>query len=110
MSLWAEYRNERFGHETLEEPGGFISYSLNPPNAMIEEFYVQSKFRGSPLAKRLADRVFDIARANGCTHMWAKVQPGAFGAEHAMKTNLHYGFKLVCNQGNDTIMMKEIGG
>ena len=109
MSMWANYQNERFGYLTLEVEGGFICYDIKPPNASIEEFYIEQSKRGTKLAKQLADHVFKIAREQGCTHMWAKVQPGALGAEHAMKTNLHYGFKLACNRGNDTILVKEIG-
>lgn len=110
MSLWADYHTERFGFQTIEVEDGFICYELKPPNAWITEFYVSPEKRGTRLAKHLADEVFKLAREVKCTHVWAKVQPGAIGSDHAMRTNLHYGFKLACNQGNDTILVKEIEG
>ena len=108
MNLWADYHSERFGFKTIEVEGGFICYGLKPPDASIEEFYVSPEKRGTRTAKDLADLVFRIAREAGCKKVWAKVQPGALGAEHALRTNLHYGFKLVCNNGVDTIMVKNI--
>lgn len=109
MSPFAEYNKERFGFETIEREGGFIVYDIKPPNASIEDFYVPGNKRGTRLAKSLADEVFVNARERGCTIMWAKVTPGVNGAEHAMRTNLHYGFKLVCTNGTDVILNKEIG-
>ena len=108
MSLFADYAKERLGFHTIEVEGGFITYALKLPDASIEEFYVAPAHRGTPLAKRLADQVFKIAKDHGCTKVWAKVVPGSNGAEHAMRTNLHYGFKLVCNNGHDTLMVKEV--
>jgi GNAT superfamily N-acetyltransferase len=108
MSLYSDYSEERFGFKTIEVEGGFITYAINPPEASIEEFYVKPSLRGTPLAKRLADQVFDIAKKMNIDRMWAKVTPGVRGAEHALVTNIHYGFKMVCVRGNDIILMKEV--
>jgi len=108
MSLWSKYTEERFGYKTIEIDGGFITYDLKPPECSIEEFYVEQSKRGTPLAKRLADEVFNTARDAGAQRMWAKVTPGVNGADHAMRTNLHYGFKMVGVRGNDVILVKEI--
>lgn len=107
-SLFAKYQQERFGFKTLEMDGGFITYAIKPPEASIEEFYVEPEKRGTRLAKRLADSVFRAAEDMQCLRMWAKVTPGVIGAEHAMRTNLHYGFKLSHILGNDIILVKEI--
>lgn len=104
------YYKERFGWETIEVEGGFITYSVKPPEASIEEFYVRPDLRGTPLAKRLADQVFRAAHAAGAKRMWARVTPGVTGAEHAMRTNLHYGFKLSHVDGLSIILSKEIEG
>lgn len=110
MSLYSRYVEERLGWKTLEEEGGFITYALRLPECSIEEVYVTPDRRGSSLAKRLADQVCEIAQAAGAERVWARVQPGTGGAEHAMRTHLHYGFKLAAVRGNDIILVKEIGG
>ena len=108
MTLFAEYVKERFNHETIEDDDSFVTYSLNPPNAQIEEFYIKKDYRGTLKAKRLTDKVFQIAKENGCTHVWSRVQPGAIGAEHSLRSQLTYGFKLMYNNGIDTITCKKI--
>jgi len=110
MSLWADYSRDRLGWETIEEADGFITYSLAPPNCTIEEFYVAPHARGGRTAKRLADAVVEVAKGSGATFVWGKVIPGTNGAEHAMKTNLHYGFRLIGAENGKIIMLKEIGG
>lgn len=108
MSLYADYVGERLGWETIEVESGFITYDLKPPVCAIEEFYVKPDQRGTTLAKRLADSVFKIAKDAGCTRMLASVTAGIKGSEHALKTNLHYGFKLLTNDGQRIILYKEI--
>lgn len=107
--MWADYQKERHGYETIEVEGGFICFDVRPPNASIEEFYVRPDLRGGLLPKRLADQVFKVARSKGAKVMWARVTPGIEGAEHALRTNLHYGFKLAGLRGNDILLAKEIG-
>lgn len=108
MSLWADYHKERFGWETIEVDGGFIIFHVKPPGASIEEFYVKPELRGTSLAKRLADLAFRAARDAGAEIMWARVTPGINGAEHALRTNLHYGFKLSHVDAGSIILKKEI--
>lgn len=110
MSLWADYVRERLGWETLEVEGGFISFSLSGTEFTVEELYVRPELRGGPLAKRLADEAFRVARESGAKRVWAKVVPGLPGSEHALKSNLHYGFRLAGVKGNDIILVKEVGG
>lgn len=110
MSPWAQYFNERFGWKSIELDGGFITYDLKPPLCSIEEFYVPKEKRGTRLGKNLADLVFRLAQEAGCKQMWAKVTPGLPGTEHALRTNLHYGFRLAGVRGTDILLMKEIGG
>ena len=108
MSLWSDYVEERLGWKTIEVEGGFITFSLAPPNAAIEEFYVKPELRGTSLAKRLADWAFRAAAEAKCSTMYARVTPGIPGCDHAMRSNLHYGFKLAGVRGNDIILQKEI--
>ena len=110
MGLWADYLKERLNWDVLECDDGFIAYNLKPPEASIEDFYIKPDKRCSSLAKKLADQVFDIAKKSGCKRMWAKITPGLKGCDHAMKTNLHYGFKIVGIDNNQIVIMKEIRG
>jgi GNAT superfamily N-acetyltransferase len=109
MSHFTAYYKERFGWDVLMNESGFIVYDIKSPDASIEEFYIEPSKRGTTAAKKLADEVIRIARERGCTKVWAKVVPGFPGSEQAMRTNLHYGFKLIGCRGNDIIIMKEIG-
>ncbi len=110
MSLYSDYHKETFGYETIEVEGGFIVYDLKPPECSIEDFHVRKDLRGGPLAKRLADQVFRRAKEGGALRVWARIRPGLKGAEHALKSDLHYGFKLFGVNGNDIILMKDLGG
>ena len=110
MTPFAAYYKERFGWSTLERDGGFIVFDLKPPNASIEEFFVPEEKRCTRLAKSLADDVFAVAESAGVNTMWAKVTPGTNGAEHALRTNLHYGFKLAGVRDGAIILVKDIGG
>jgi GNAT superfamily N-acetyltransferase len=109
MSLWADYHNERYGYETIEVEGGFICYTINPPDAAIEEFYIAPTHRGTHLAKEMMKRVFDLAQAAGAKTMWTKVTPGVRGAEHTMQVCLNYGATLAGVRDNGVILKKEIG-
>lgn len=108
MSLWADYAEERLGWKTIELEGGFITYELKPPHCSIEEFYVSPEKRGTRLAKTLADLVVRIAEDNQCLKLWASVTPGLKGAEHALRSNLHYGFKLSHLDSGRIILVKDI--
>jgi GNAT superfamily N-acetyltransferase len=94
MSLYADYVRERLGWETIEVESGFITYAIRPPNASVEEFYVDPTQRGTSLAKRLVDQVVIRAREAGAKYLWSAVVPGTAGADSAMLLNLKYGFKL----------------
>lgn len=108
MSDWALYLKERFDWDSIEEDGGFMAYELNPPDAFVREFFVRPEKRGTRLAKQLMDRAEAHAKQEGVTKVWAYVTPGLPGAEQAMRTNLHYGFKLAGVDSNRIILLKEL--
>lgn len=108
MTLWADYVTERLGWSVLYEDDGFIAYHIVPPNLSIEELYVRPEARETGLARHFADRVILEGRQQGCTKVWTTVRPGYPGAERAMKIALAYGFRMMRNDGDATILMKEI--
>jgi GNAT superfamily N-acetyltransferase len=109
MSLYSDYTKERFGWSTIEVEGGFIVYEIDPPNCTIHEFYVKPELRGTRLAKDLADQVVRVAQERGVKSLWGVIDPTTEGAENALRTNLHYGFKLIGSEKNRIVMMKNIG-
>ncbi len=109
-SLWSSYVQERLGWSVVENDFGFIAYSINGEDASIEEFYVIPEKRGTRVAKELADTAIAEIKECNAIRIWAKVTPSLPGAEKALKTNLHYGFKLAGVLGNDIILKMELGG
>lgn len=110
MSLWSDYYSERLGWLTIEEPDGFVLFALNPPTATIEDIYVAPHARKSNLALSLANRVSAFARNEGCTELVTQVWPGTKGAEHAVRINIAYGFKMIGAENGRIIFKKELGG
>jgi ribosomal protein S18 acetylase RimI-like enzyme len=108
MSLYSRYVEERLGFKTLEVEEGFITYALQPPDCSIEEIYVTPGQRAGPLAKRLTDQVFKIARNAGATKMYLRVIPGTGNAERSLRSVLHYGFKLFSAENGRIILVKDI--
>lgn len=110
MSLYAEYVKERLDWKTIEVEDGFITYSIKPPEAAIEEFYVRPSSRGTPLAKRLADFVVREARTAGAKRLWARIVPGTAGADQVLMMDMKYGFKLHSADGGSILLRMDLGG
>ena len=110
MSLWSDYHKERQGWETIEVESGFIAYSVADGNAWIQEFYVRPDQRGGPLAKKLADQVVKRAKEQNAKFLWAKVVMGLPGCEYSLCLNIKYGFKLAGTNGNDILLVMDLGG
>jgi len=108
VSLYSEYVLERLKWHVYETDEGFITYAINAPEASIEEFYVVPEKRGGKLAKSLADYVCRLAKEAGCVRIWSKVVVGTKGAEFALRTNLHYGFKLSGADSGNIFLVKEL--
>lgn len=103
-SLWARYVEERLGWKTIEVDGGFITYSLKPPEASVEEFYVRPDLRKTTLAYRLVDKMMEDLRDNSVSTVWAKVYLDSKDPETPLILNLKYGFKLAALINKDIIL------
>ncbi len=108
MSLWARYAEERLGWKTIETEGGFITYSLRPPEASVEELYVVPELRKTPLGRRLVDQAMADIKDNSVSTVWAKIYIKSKGAEEALGLNLKYGFKLAGLVGDDIILKYKV--
>lgn len=105
MSLFAEYINETQGREIIEADFGFATYVINGPQVYIEDIYVRPEYRKQNFATRLADKVKEKAKAQGCTHMLGTVNCTFKDPTTSLKALLGYGFKIE-NVFQDVIVMK----
>ncbi len=108
-SLYAKYVREREGNLVLEEPWGFIEFRLALPFMRIESIYVEPHLRKQNKATELADRIADIGRDGGATHLWTQVVLATQCATESLKAVLAYGFEVQIAQNGVIILTKEIG-
>ena len=110
MSLWADYIKEREGNDVIEEPFGFIEYSIALPFLRIESIFIAKEQRDNGRGSDLANRVTQIAREASATHLWASVWIGALNATESLKAILAYGFQVTALQNDCIILTRDIGG
>lgn len=107
MSLYANYIRERLGDEILETEQGFVIYRYTDPSTVyLVDLYVLPDFRKSGVAKDLADRVADVARARGCSSMLGSVVPSARASADSIRVLLAYGM-VPDSSTNDFILFKK---
>lgn len=109
MDLYAKYVSEREGNSLITEPWGFIEFRLILPVMRIESIYIVPERRHDGRASALADRVTQIARESGATHLWSQVWTGSLNATESLKAILAYGFIVQGIIGDRIILTKEIG-
>lgn len=111
MSHFADYMNERFGHETIEFDSGFVSYSMKTPFCCIEDFYIHPERRRAGEIMKYMNAVLHIAKGNSeITHLWSQVWANAQNATQSLRAALAYGFQVQNAEGGRIILTKEIGG
>jgi GNAT superfamily N-acetyltransferase len=106
--MYAMYREEREGVETLEYKHGFIQFTIFEDVCYINSIYVKKENRKQGLAHIMADVVKDIALKNNCKQMTAQVDTETNGVEAAMMTILTYGFKVWEIQDSAVKFYKEL--
>src|ERR1041385_5104646 len=105
-SLYAKYVREREGSSVYEEPDGFIEYRLEGQFMRIESIYVEPHLRKQGKARELCDRIADLAREWGATHLWAQVVLASKCANESLKAVLAYGFTVQIAQNGVIILTK----
>lgn len=100
QSLQARYAKEREGVETIESEIGFATYLPASVQAVndalyLRDIYVLPEQRHSGEATKLADQVFDIAKARNCKFLLGSVSPEAKHSTASLKVLLSYGFELL---------------
>lgn len=93
--LWAEYKREREGVETLRDGDlGFAAYSIHGEECYIEDIHVVLEAREKGVARRLADQVETIARKRGCKYLTGTVHKGSSGVTVSVIAMLKVGFEV----------------
>lgn len=95
MKMYMGYIKERENKECIEFPSlGFITYKFFGSECYIADIYVVPQARRSSAARRMADKVADIARDRGCTILTGSVCPTANGSKTSMEVLRRYGMEV----------------
>lgn len=95
MSLFADYIKEREGKETLEIEGAFAIYEITPGhNAYIQDIYVVPELRQKGIAARLANKILEKAKSQGCKAIYGSIDRSANNAEASEQTLIAYGMRF----------------
>lgn len=98
-SLYGKYVEEREGQEIVESEYGFITYTIFALPAggcylFVHDIYVDKNNRFTGEAKRLVDRVLEIANDSECEFVVATIDPKTKTATEAMKFQIHMQMRI----------------
>ncbi len=108
VSKFAAYMKEREGVETLETKDGYATYIITGEECYIRDIFVLPSSRRKHVASHIADKISEIARANGCKYLTGSVCPTANESTTSMKVLVGYGMRLLCSKENLIFFKKEI--
>lgn len=108
MSLFAKYKKEREGKETLEREHGFATYFFHEDFCYLEDIFVDLKHRQEGLAAQMADEVCAIAKAKGYSKLMGSVNTRTNNVTTSIKVLLAYGMQFHDVQGHMIFFSKEI--
>lgn len=110
MSLYADYLRERTDDRIIEVDDGFATYRfLGDRNAVyIIDIYVVPEKRQTGVAKDMADKIANEARAKGCVEMLGSVAPSTKGSTRSLDVLRAYGMTLQSASADFIIMRKDI--
>lgn len=106
--LYADYIKEREDFECVHDENGFATYKISGTECYIRDIYVKPELRKSNIASEYADKIAEIAKSKGCTHLTGTVAPSANGATASTQVLIAYGFKILRSTSDLIIFMKEI--
>lgn len=106
--MYLDYLKEREGKDSICSPKGFIVYKIEGKVCHVAECYTAPQYRRERVAWEFMDKVFQIAKSEGCVLATACVVPSLAGASESMAAQLEYGFKIDRSINDCIIMSKEI--
>ncbi len=105
-SLFAQYSEERFSSQTIEESWGFITFRLSGEICMIQDQFIIPEERGTGRGKKLLEQAAQMVPE--AKHFWSQVCISDSGANETLQKALHIGFQMIKAEENRIILMKEI--
>jgi len=112
--MYADYLKEREDKEILEDEQGFVIYGYNCvpgltfAHVYIQDVYTKPEHRQKGVAKKLADKVAQMAKDQGHTSLLGSVDGTANNAHESLLVLIAYGMKLFHVEGSMIWMIKEI--
>lgn len=107
-SLYAQYIKERENFEIIEDEFGYATYRIVGEECYVRDVFVLPECRQKNHASGYVDKISEIAKTEGCTHVTTTVSPLAEGATTSLKAILGYGFKLLNSKEDRIVFVKEI--
>lgn len=108
MNKLAKYLKEREDMDSIETDYGFVIYKITGDNVYLRDIYVEEQFRQVNHCYKLADKVVEIAKEQGCKTMTGSVAVLAKNPEISIKTLLGYGMSIQSANNNFLVFVKEI--
>lgn len=109
MSLFAEYKKEREGKETIEKEYGFLTYLTKDGFLYIEDIYIRPDFRLQGFGKKLTDEAVYIAKKyHGCNKLLGTIDAKDESAHDSLMALIAYGLKIQNNDGRLLWFVKDI--
>lgn len=106
MSLYSDYIKELRGDHCLEDEHGFATYRYVDNFCYIVDIYVVPEKRKDKIASKYADKIAEIAKAKGCTHIYGSVDVTQKDPTRSLKVLLYYGFEYAFTEGNGIYFKK----
>jgi ribosomal protein S18 acetylase RimI-like enzyme len=100
MSMYKEYIEETTDTRMLETDYGFATYITSFGNdghvdCYIEDIYVKPEFRKAYEASKIAKKIEEIAKKEGCTRLLGSVNLNIKDPTRSIKVLLQYGFEVL---------------
>lgn len=93
-TLYGKYLAKVQNVQFLEDEQGFIFYKITKEECFIMEMGIDDAYIGTKKFKLLLDELTEIAKQKECTFISANIHVANPGANHSLRSALHYGFKL----------------
>lgn len=108
ISNYGLYISEREGFDIVESDKGFATFKISGEECYIRDIYIRPEFRDKDIAKQTLDKVCEIAKSKGCTHITGSIDTNDKNATNNLKAAFVYGYKILRNSYSMIMLIKEI--
>ncbi len=99
MNLYEQYKKERENLTFITTDKGFITYRIEFPFCVINDYFVSKEYRQQGHAYFLADQVLELCKQAGVKTVRAFTDDRANGVDLSKFTIENYGFELLNKNG-----------